>query len=96
MPEDKKPDLKLVAGGAAEDIFNDIESLRKTAELKVQRRVIPISMDVRKPPANGYFQCHPDPAQPKLRRSRPERVNRRRHSLADRRLAVATRSAPRP
>ena len=63
MTEDKKPDLKLVAGGAAEDIFNDIESLRKTAELKVQRRVIPISMDVRKPPANGYFQCHPDPAQ---------------------------------
>ena len=63
MPEDKKPDLKLVAGGAAEDIFNDIESLRKTAELKVQRRVIPVSMDVRKPPNNGYFQCHPDPAQ---------------------------------
>jgi hypothetical protein len=63
MTEDKKPDLKLVSGGAAEDIFNDIESLRKVAELKVQRRVVPVNMSVRKPPDNGFFQCHPDPAQ---------------------------------
>jgi hypothetical protein len=58
-----KPDLKLVQGGAPEDIFNDIESLRKIAELKVQRRSVAINMEVRKPPDNGYFQCHPDPAQ---------------------------------
>ena len=58
-----KPDLKLVQGGAPEDIFNDIASLRKVAELKVQRRSVAINMEVRKPPDNGYFQCHPDPAQ---------------------------------
>jgi hypothetical protein len=59
----KKPGLKLVPSGAPEDIFNDIESLRKVAELKVQRRSVSINMEVRKPPDNGYFQCHPDPAQ---------------------------------
>jgi hypothetical protein len=62
--EDRKPDhLKLVPGGAPESIFDDIEGLRKVAELKVQRRVVPVNMTVRKPPDNGYFQCHPDPAQ---------------------------------
>jgi hypothetical protein len=62
--EAARPDyLKLVQGGAPEDIFNDIESLRTVAELKVQRRSVAINMEVRKPPDNGYFQCHPDPAQ---------------------------------
>jgi hypothetical protein len=37
--------------------------LRKVAELKVQRRSVATNMEVRKPPDNGYFQCHPDPAQ---------------------------------
>jgi hypothetical protein len=58
-----KPDLRLVQGGAPEDIFNDIEGLRKVAELKVQRRSVATNMEVRKPPDNGYFQCCPDPAQ---------------------------------
>jgi hypothetical protein len=61
MGDDKKPDhLKAVSGGSPEDI----ENLRKVAELKVQRRVVAVNMSVlRKPPDNGYFQCHPDPAQ---------------------------------
>jgi hypothetical protein len=65
MGEDIKPDhLKLISGGSPEDIFDDIEGLRKVAELKVQRRVVAVNMSVlRKPPDNGYFQCHPDPAQ---------------------------------
>jgi hypothetical protein len=61
MVEDKRPDhLKLVSGGSPEDIFDDIEGLRKVAELKVRRRVVPVNMSVRKPPDNGYVQCHPD------------------------------------
>jgi hypothetical protein len=65
MGEDKKPDhLKLISGGSPEDIFDDIEGLRKVAELRVQRRVVAVNMSVlRKPPDNGYFQCHPDPPQ---------------------------------
>jgi hypothetical protein len=43
-----------------EDIFNDIAALRKVSEHKVQRRVVPVNMSVRKPPDNAYFQCHPD------------------------------------
>jgi hypothetical protein len=62
-PNAKKLDLKLVSGGAPEDIFNDVEALRKVAELKVQRRTVAINMEVRKPPDNGYTQCHPDPVQ---------------------------------
>jgi hypothetical protein len=60
MGEDKKPDhLKLISGGSPEDIFDDIEGLRKVAELKVQRRAVAVNMSVlRKPPDNGYFQCH--------------------------------------
>ena len=65
MGEDKKPDhLQPISSGTPEDIFDDIEGLRKVAELKVQRRVVAINMSVlRKPPDNGHFQCHPDPAQ---------------------------------
>jgi hypothetical protein len=46
-----------------EDIFNDVEALRKVAEHKVQRRAVLVNMSVRKPPDNAYFQCHPDLAQ---------------------------------
>jgi hypothetical protein len=61
MAEDpKKPDLRLVAQSAPEDIFDEIEALRKASPLKVSRRAIPINIAVRKPPDNGYFQCHPD------------------------------------
>jgi hypothetical protein len=64
MAEDKKPDhLKLVIDSTPEDIFNDVEALRKVAEHTVQRRAVPVNMSVRKPPDNAYFQCHPDVAQ---------------------------------
>ena len=33
------------ADSAPEDIFDDIESLRKVAELKVQRRVVAVNME---------------------------------------------------
>jgi hypothetical protein len=61
VPSDKKPDrLRLVESPNPEDIFNDIEALRKVAEHKVQRRTVAVNMSVRKPPDNVYFQCHPD------------------------------------
>jgi hypothetical protein len=64
MSEDKKPDhLKLVTSSSPEDIFNDVEALRKVAEHKVQRRTVAVNMSVRKPPDNAYFQCHHDPTQ---------------------------------
>jgi hypothetical protein len=56
----KKPDIKLVEA-APEDVFNDLETLRRTATLKVSRRVVPINVAVRKPANNVYFRCHPDP-----------------------------------
>jgi hypothetical protein len=55
--------LKLVTGQNPEDLFNNVEELRKVAEHKVQRRTVAVNMSVRKPPDNAYFQCHPDPAQ---------------------------------
>jgi hypothetical protein len=58
--ETKKPDIKLVET-APESIFDDIEGLRKTATLKVSRRVVPINVPVRKPPNNVFFRCHPAP-----------------------------------
>src|SRR5262249_1423459 len=56
--EPKKPDIKLVDSPAPEDVFNDIEALRKTATLKVSRRVVPVNVAVRKPPSSCYFRCH--------------------------------------
>jgi hypothetical protein len=56
----KKPDIKLVETPAPESVFDDIEALRKTATLKVSRRVVAINVAVRKPPNNVYFRCHPD------------------------------------
>jgi hypothetical protein len=64
MTEDRKPDLKVVPASAPEDIFNDVDNLRKTALLTVSRRAVAVNMDVlTKVPNNIYFQCHPDPAQ---------------------------------
>jgi hypothetical protein len=57
----KKPDIKLVDPPAPESVFDDIESLRKTATLKVSRRVVAINVAVRKPPNNVYFRCHGKP-----------------------------------
>jgi hypothetical protein len=51
----KKPDIKLVES-APEDVFNDIETLRKTATLKVSRRVVAVNVKVGKPPNNVYFR----------------------------------------
>jgi len=58
MPE--KPEIKLVES-APDNVFDDLETLRKTATLKVTRRVVPVNVAVRKPPNNVYFRCHPDP-----------------------------------
>jgi hypothetical protein len=68
----KSPDLQVVSGTASdqkpenvttppENIFDDIETLRKTATLKVSRRVIPVNVPVKKPANNIYFRCHPGP-----------------------------------
>jgi hypothetical protein len=62
MPDDMtKPNIKLVETAAPDSIFDDIDQLRKTATLKVSRRVLPINVAVRKPANNVYFRCHPDP-----------------------------------
>lgn len=61
MAEDKRPELKIVADSAPEDIFNDLDALRKTATLKVSRRAVPVNVAVRKPADNIYFRCHHDP-----------------------------------
>ena len=52
--------IKLV-DAAAENVFDDIETLRKTATLKVSRRVVAVNVSVRKPANNVYFRCHDDP-----------------------------------
>jgi hypothetical protein len=62
MPDDvKKPGIKLVEDPPPESVFDDIETLRKTATLKASRRVVPVNVAVRKPANNVYFRCHPDP-----------------------------------
>jgi hypothetical protein len=65
MTEEKKQDhLKLVTDNRSpEDIFNNMDELRKVAEHKVQKRPVIVNMTVGKPPDNAFFQCHPDPAQ---------------------------------
>jgi hypothetical protein len=57
----EKPTIKLVET-APDDVFNDLEGLRKTATLTVSRRVVPTNVKVGKPPNNVYFRTHPDPA----------------------------------
>jgi hypothetical protein len=52
--------IKLV-DTAAESVFDDIETLRKTAVLKVSRRVVPVNVTVHKPANNVYFRSHDDP-----------------------------------
>ena len=61
MSDDTKPVIKLVEAPAPESVFDDIESLRRVATLKVSRRVVPVNVAVHKPPNSVYFRCHPDP-----------------------------------
>ena len=56
----KKADIKLVEA-APESVFDDIETLRKTATLKVSRRVVAVNVAVKRPANNLYFRCHADP-----------------------------------
>jgi hypothetical protein len=58
----KKPDIKLVEEPPPESVFDDLETLRKTATLKVSRRIVPVNVSVRKPPNNVYFRSHHDPS----------------------------------
>ena len=70
MTEDAKKPLKLVDTPPPEDIFNDIEELRKVATLKVSRRVVTVNVAVKRPPNNVYFRCHESPrCRSKLRSS---------------------------
>ena len=57
----EKPKLELV-DSAPDSMFDDLETLRKTATLKVSRRLVPINVSVGKPKNNVYFRCHADPA----------------------------------
>ena len=58
----EKAKLELVEDSAPGSIFDDLETLRKTATLKVSRRVVQVNMTVGKPKNNVYFRCHHDPA----------------------------------
>jgi hypothetical protein len=63
-----KPGFKVVPASepeptpAPESVFDDVESLRKVATLKVSRRIIPVNVAVHKPANNIYFRVHPNPA----------------------------------
>ena len=57
----EKAKLELV-DSPPDSVFDDIEALRKTATIKVSRRVVPVNVSVGKPKNNVYFRCHPDPA----------------------------------
>ena len=57
----EKPKLELV-DSAPDSIFDDIEGLRKTATIKVSRRLVPVNVSVGKPKNNVYFRCHPNSA----------------------------------
>ena len=61
MPTEK-PKLELVETPPADSIFNDVEALRRTTDLKVNRRVVQVNVAIGKPRSNIYFRCHPDPA----------------------------------
>jgi hypothetical protein len=62
MSETEKPsDIKPVTDQPVESIFDDVESLRKVAVLKVSRRVVPVNVAVKRPSNNVYFQCHASP-----------------------------------
>ena len=51
----------VVNNDAPESVFDDMETLRKTATIKVSRRLVPINVAVGKPKNNVYFRCHKHP-----------------------------------
>jgi hypothetical protein len=58
MPDDvKKPEHIKLVESEPESVFDDIEALRKTATLRVSRRVVAVNVKVGKPPNNVYFRC---------------------------------------
>jgi hypothetical protein len=57
----EKAKLELV-DSMPDSIFDDIETLRRTATIKVSRRAVQINVSVGKPKNNIYFRSHPDPA----------------------------------
>ena len=60
-PDPKKAGIKLVESPAPESVFDDIETLRRNAMLKVTRRVVAVNVVVKRPPNNVFFRCHPTP-----------------------------------
>jgi hypothetical protein len=61
VPDEKKSERIKLVETAPEDVFNDIEALRKVAVLKVTRRVVQVNVSVGRPSDNSYFRIHPDP-----------------------------------
>jgi hypothetical protein len=59
MP-DEKPKFEVIES-VPENVFNDIDGLRKVATLKVSRKVVSVNVAVKKPANNVYFRCHADP-----------------------------------
>ena len=57
----EKAKLELV-DSPPDSVFDDIEALRKTATIKVSRRVVNVNVAVGKPKNNIYFRCHREPA----------------------------------
>ena len=53
--------IKLVETPPPESVFDNIEALRKTAVLKVARKVALVNVSVKKPPNNVYFRVYPNP-----------------------------------
>jgi hypothetical protein len=54
----KKPDLKIVADNAPEDIFNDLSALRRAAKPTIKRTAQVTDIAVKKPKNDIYFRCH--------------------------------------
>jgi hypothetical protein len=66
MTEDTRhPKIELVASDTnqhhADNIFDDLASLRKQSKLTVQRKSVLVNVPVDKPPDNVYFRAHPYP-----------------------------------
>jgi len=56
--EKSAPKLELVEPPPPESIFDDLDTLRKVSEIKVQRKQLKVNVTVGKPRNNVYFRCH--------------------------------------